>query len=273
MWAFACGIFSVGAPRLDNQWLIVTGLILCGPMVCGASQVVNDWFDRTVDKINQPERPIPSGRVPGRWGLYVAIIWTLLSILVASSLGTIGLVAATVGLMLAWAYSAPPFRLKANGWWGNTAVAACYEGLPWVTGAAIMATAMPHWTVITIALLYSFGAHGIMTLNDFKSIKGDRQLGIRSLPAQLGVDKAARLACAMMMAPQVVVVVLLTLWDHPIHAGAVALLAAVQLILMRRFLRNPTELAVWYSGLGVTLYVLGMMVSAFALRALTGSLI
>ena len=43
------------------------------------------------------------------------------------------------GLALAWVYSAPPVRLKRNGWWGNAAVALCYEGLPWFTGAAVMA--------------------------------------------------------------------------------------------------------------------------------------
>jgi chlorophyll synthase len=266
MWAFACGILSIGSPQLDNYWHILVGLILCGPMVCGASQVVNDWYDRKVDSINQPERPIPSGRVPGRWGLYVAISWTLLSLAVASSLGTLGLVAGLFGLAFAWAYSAPPFRLKTNGWWGNTAVAACYEGLPWITGAAIMATAMPHWHVVFVALLYSVGAHGIMTLNDFKSIVGDTKLGIRSLPVQLGVDKAARLACLLMLLPQLAVITLLFYWQKPFHALAVIALTLIQLWLMRSFLQQPIERARWYSGTGVTLYVLGMMITALALR-------
>lgn len=266
MWAFACGILSIGSPQLDNYWHILVGLILCGPMVCGASQVVNDWYDRKVDSINQPERPIPSGRVPGRWGLYVAISWTLLSLAVASSLGTLGLVAGLFGLAFAWAYSAPPFRLKTNGWWGNTAVAACYEGLPWITGAAIMATAMPHWHVVFVALLYSVGAHGIMTLNDFKSIVGDTKLGIRSLPVQLGVDRAARLACLLMLLPQLAVITLLFYWQKPFHALAVIALTLIQLWLMRSFLQQPIERARWYSGTGVTLYVLGMMITALALR-------
>ena len=48
------------------------------------------------------------------------------------------LVATVIGLVLAWAYSAPPFRLKQNGWWGNAACGFSYEGLAWVTGAAAM---------------------------------------------------------------------------------------------------------------------------------------
>jgi hypothetical protein len=49
------------------------GVCVAGPLVCGASQAVNDWFDRDVDAINEPGAPIPSGRVPGHaWGLGLA---------------------------------------------------------------------------------------------------------------------------------------------------------------------------------------------------------
>ena len=47
------------------------------------------------------------------------------------------------GLALAWVYSAPPIRLKQNGWWGNSAVGLAYEGLPWFTGAAVIAASLP----------------------------------------------------------------------------------------------------------------------------------
>ena len=60
--------------------------------------------------------------------------------------------------------------------------------------------------MLSMAALYSVGAHGIMTLNDFKSVEGDRRTGIGSLPVQLGVERAAQLACVVMAAPQVVVV-------------------------------------------------------------------
>jgi hypothetical protein len=56
-------------------------------LLCASSQAVNDWFDRHVDAINEPNRPIPSGRMPGRWGLYVAVLWTLLSLACAAALG------------------------------------------------------------------------------------------------------------------------------------------------------------------------------------------
>jgi chlorophyll synthase len=269
MWAFGCGVVSSGV-SVDGKWpVIITGVALAGPLVCATSQAVNDWFDRDVDAINEPRRPIPSGRIPGRWGLYIAVAWTLLSLFVAAALGTWVFWAAVAGLALAWAYSAPPLRLKQNGWWGNLACGVCYEGLAWVTGAAVMlAGALPDTRILLLAALYSAGAHGIMTLNDFKSVAGDRQMGVRSLPVRLGVDAAGRVACLAMAVPQAIVVALLFSWDRPWHAAALSVLLGVQLLMMLRFLQQPSERALWFSALGVNFFVLGMLVSAFAVRGL-----
>jgi len=266
VWAFGCGVVSSGAPLPDRWPLALAGLLLAGPLVCGMSQAVNDWFDRHVDAVNEPGRPIPSGRVPGRWGLWIALGWTVLSLLLGLSLGPWAAGATAVGVALAWAYSAPPLRLKRNGWWGNTAVAACYEGLPWITGAAVVAGAAPGGRVLLVAALYSAGAHGIMTLNDFKSVEGDRRFGIGSLPVRLGPERAARVACAAMAAPQAAVVALLLGWGAAWQAGAVLALLLAQVALMARLLRDPRALAPLYNATGVTLYALGMLVCAFALR-------
>jgi chlorophyll synthase len=268
MWAYGCGVVSAGLPLADRWPSLVAGILVAGPLVCGTSQAVNDWYDRQVDAINEPSRPIPSGRVPGNWGLYISVLWTALSLVVATLLGPWGFVAALIGMALAWAYSAPPFRLKRNGWLGNSAVAVCYEGLPWFTGAAVMTATLPDWRIVVIAALYSFGAHGIMTLNDFKSIEGDRRMGIGSLPARLGPERAARLACIVMAAPQFVVVPLLIVWSRPVHAAIVAALLVTQIILMRRLLKAPRERAPWYNATGITAYVAGMLVSAFALAGI-----
>ena len=142
MWAFACGAISSGYSITANWHIMLIGLLLTGPLVCASSQATNDWFDRHVDAINEPNRPIPSGRIPGHWGLYIAIAWSLLSLLIASALGHWGFIATMVALVLAWAYSMPPVRLKQNGWWGNLACGFSYEGLAWITGAALLAGGM-----------------------------------------------------------------------------------------------------------------------------------
>ncbi|MBK1657889.1 chlorophyll synthase ChlG [Paracraurococcus ruber] len=266
IWAYSCGIVSSGQGGAGRWHVIAAGLLIAGPLVCGTSQAINDWYDRHVDAINEPHRPIPSGRIPGDWGFWIAVVWTALSLMVATVLGPWGFGATVVGLALAWAYSAPPLRLKRDGWLGGTACAACYEGLPWITGAAVMAGGAPGLEVLVMAGLYSLGAIGIMTLNDFKAVEGDRRTGINSLPVRLGEERAAQLACALMAAPQVAVVWLLLAWGAPWHAGAIAVSLLAQVALMRVLLADPKAKAPWYNGTGTTLYVLGMLVTAFALR-------
>jgi len=268
MWAFTCGVIASDVELRSNWHLILIGLLLTGPLVCASSQAVNDWFDRHVDAINEPGRPIPSGRLPGRWGLAIAVIWSGLSLIIATGLGPWGFAATVLALMLAWAYSMPPLRLKENGWLGNAACGLSYESLAWITGSAVMmGGVMPASESMVLALLYGIGAHGIMTLNDFKSIAGDRQMGVRSLPVQLGATRAAGLACWTMALPQAIVIGLLFSWGAAGHAIAVLLLLIAQAVMMRWFVRQPIERALFYSGFGVPIYVCGMMVSAFALRS------
>ena len=174
---------------------------------------------------------VPSGRMPGGWGLYVAVSCTVLSLLLS----------------------------KAFGPWG----------LAWVTDAVVMAGGgMPDVQPLILAALYSAGAHGIMTLNDFKSIEGDRRMGIASLPAQLGPRRAALAAAGAMALAQGLVLLLLLDWGRPVHAPAIGALTMAQLWMARRFVAEPVARAVWFSGLGFTLYVIGMLVSACALRGL-----
>ena len=269
MWAYLCGVISSGASPAGQWWLVLLGVLLAGPIVCGMSQAANDWCDRHVDAINEPDRPIPSGRIPGRWGLWIALAMSALSLFVGWQLGPWGFAATVVGVLAAWAYSAEPVRLKRSGWWGPGLVGLSYETLPWVTGAAVLSAGAPRWEVLVVALLYGLGAHGIMTLNDFKALEGDRQMGVNSLPVALGPRRAAQVACAVMAAPQIVVIALLALWDRPQHAAGVALVLLLQFWAMRIMFRDPKAKAPWYNGTGVLLYVSGMMVAAFALRGLS----
>jgi len=269
MWAFACGSITGSEKIVENLPIFFLGLLLTGPLVCASSQAVNDWYDRHVDAINEPNRPIPSGRIPGRWGLYIAVIWSLISLWVGSFLGPIGFLATTLALVLAWFYSMPPIRFKNNGWLGNLACGVSYEGLAWVTGATLLsAGALPSKPSLLLAGLYSASAHGIMTLNDFKAIEGDRQMGVRSLPVQLGAMRAAKVSAVLMLAPQLIVLALLLFWDKSSYAVAIGALMIGQIILLRDFLKRPIEKALFYSGFGVPLLVSGMMVASFSVNSL-----
>ncbi|RJS92077.1 chlorophyll synthase ChlG [Salinisphaera sp. Q1T1-3] len=269
MWAYACGVVSSGMSVIADPLPLVAGVILAGPLLCASSQVINDWQDRHVDAINQPERPIPSGRLSPRLACLLAIALSLASLLLAAALGPWVFGTACVGLFLSWAYSTPPLRLKRDGWYGNAAVALSYEGLAWFAGAAVMSAGFPGSAVLWMALCYSIGAHGIMTLNDFKAVAGDREMGVASLPARYGIRRAARLACLVMAGAQLVVIGLLLAWQLPGYAAAITSLLIAQGGLMRRFMADPVARAPWYNATGTTLYVIGMMITAVAIRGLS----
>ena len=268
MWAYTCGVISSGVSLSDHWGKLLLGVILAGPIVCGMSQAANDWCDRHVDAINEPTRPIPSGRIPGTWGLWIALAMSVLSILVGAFLGLWGFIATLVAVACAWIYSVEPFRLKRSGWWGPGLVGLCYEGLPWFTGAAVALVAFPDAQIVMIAILYALGAHGIMTLNDFKALDGDRQMGVNSLPVTLGPERAARLACGVMAIPQIGVIALLFGWGMPDRALIITGMLVLQFWAMREMMQDPKAKAPWYNATGVLLYVSGMMVTAFALRGI-----
>ncbi len=268
MWAYLCGVVSSGTSP-SGQWvLVILGVILAGPIVCGMSQAANDWCDRHVDAINEPNRPIPSGRIPGRWGLWIALAMSGLSLFVGWQLGPWGFGATVIGVLAAWAYSAEPVRMKRSGWWGPGLVGLSYETLPWFTGAAVLSAGAPRLEVVLVALLYGLGAHGIMTLNDFKALEGDREMGVNSLPVTLGPRRAAQVACLVMTLPQVTVALLLFAWGKPLHAAGVAAVLCLQFWAMTVMFKDPKAKAPWYNGTGVLLYISGMMIAAFALRGL-----
>jgi chlorophyll synthase len=268
MWAYLCGIISAGVSPWSSWPLVLLGVVLAGPVVCGMSQAANDWCDRFVDAVNEPGRPIPSGRIPGRWGLWIALAMSVLALGLGWLLGPWGFAATVVGVLSAWAYSVEPIRLKRSGWWGPGLVGLCYEGLPWFTGAAVLSQGLPSFPVVVMALLYAFGAHGIMTLNDFKALEGDRQHGVRSLPVTLGPEIAARVACTVMALAQALVIALLVIWGRPWHALAVTVLLIAQIRAMKTLLSDPKGKAPWYNATGIAMYVSGMMITAFAIRTL-----
>jgi len=270
MWAYLCGAISTGAAT-SGHWLgLALGIILAGPIVCGMSQAANDWCDRHVDAINEPYRPIPSGRIPGKWGLWIAIFMSGAAAIIGLALGPWGFGATLVAIAAAWAYSAEPVRLKRSGILGPGLVGLSYESLPWFTGAAVLSAGAPSWPIVITALLYGIGAHGIMTLNDFKALEGDRQMGVNSLPVTLGPRRAALVAAWVMAIPQFIVILLMFHWDRPWFGFFITALLLAQIAAMQVLMQNPKERAPWYNATGVSLYVSGMMIAAFGLRGLGG---
>lgn len=264
-WAFLCG--AVASGQLGwSVWPIgrlLLGILMAGPILTGLSQVVNDYCDREVDAINEPHRLIPSGQITLRHVYILTIVLTWISCVIAIMLGRDVALFVGIGLICALSYSLKPLRGKRNGWIGNTLVAISYEGLAWMAGHATFSTLTSQSVVI--ALLYSLGAHGIMTVNDFKSMEGDTRMGIRSIPVQYGKVTAARLVVITMGVAQIGVIVLLLRWGNPVAAAVVGLLLAAQSIPNVRFIRDPEHNEVFFNATAIMLFVWGMLAAAIGL--------
>jgi len=241
------------------------GMFLAGPLLCAFSQVANDWFDREVDRINEPERPTAANALAPSTVLGVAIALGCAALGLAYALGIEVFVLAIGGLVLALAYSAPPLRLKArNGWLANAACAFAYEGFAWIAGAA----SFGHVTqgTVMLASIYSLGSHGLMTLNDFKSYEGDVRLGLRSLPAMLGIPGALRAAFAFIDVFQVAAIAYVAAHRMWIADAVIVLLFVIQLPMQRKLATDPKGLAPWYCASAIPPFVWGMLAAALAVR-------
>ena len=266
MWAFACGVVSTGEDIASNWSVLLRGIILAGPLMCAMSQTMNDYFDREVDAINEPDRPIPAGKISKQASWIITFTLIITGFLVAWSIHPYVMVIAFVGVLMSHAYSGPPIRAKRNGWFGNLIVGFAYEGVAWLTGSFAITQGVPSSESIALAIIFSIGAHGIMTLNDFKSVVGDNIRNVASIPVQLGEKKAAVLASVIMDLAQLVAIgILLAKSAYPTAAIAILLLA-LQIPMQKILIDNPKEKAVWYNAFGTLLYVLSMMVCAIGIR-------
>jgi len=267
MWAIMVGaIGSSGSTwSLSTIGRVLLAMLMAGPLLCAFSQVINDHFDRDVDRINEPLRPTAADRLGGRAVALVAVVLAALALTIAFYLGrTVGYLAIG-GMALAIAYSAPPIRLKArDGWLANTACAFAYEGIAWVAGAATFGTVTQG--TLVLATLFSFGAHGLMTLNDFKSVAGDLQLGLRSIPVMLGPRKAILQAVSFINAFQMLAFVYVAWQGVWLAAAAMSLLLLVQLPMQRKLAADPAKLAPWYCAAAIPPFCWSMLAGALAIR-------
>ncbi len=267
MWAIMVG--AIASP--GSHWDLVTigrillAMVMAGPLLCAFSQVVNDYFDRDVDRINEPNRPTAANMLRTQTIAIVALVLAALALGIAFFLGrTVGELAAA-GMLLALAYSVPPVRLKArNGWLANTACAFSYEGFAWLAGTAAFGAISTGG--IVLAVLFSLGAHGLMTLNDFKSIEGDRQLGLRSIPAMLGEKRALLQAVYFINIFQALAMAFVLSNKGWIEAAVMNLLLVAQLPMQRRLSTDPKRLAPWYCASAIPLFCWSMLAGALALR-------
>ncbi|MEM9002470.1 MAG: chlorophyll synthase ChlG [Cyanobacteria bacterium P01_F01_bin.86] len=273
IWGVVCGAVSSGEYTwtLENVLVVAACMLLSGPLLAGYTQTLNDFYDREIDAINEPYRPIPSGAIPLPRVMAQILILLLAGLAVAYTLDqwaghTFPVVTAIAlgGSFLSYIYSAPPLKLKQNGWLGNYALGASYIALPWWAGHALFGHLT--WTIVLLTLFYSLSGLGIAIVNDFKSVEGDRQLGLKSLPVMFGITTAAWICVLMIDVFQGGIAAYLLAIHQNLYAVLLILLIIPQITFQDMyFLRSPLENDVKYQASAQPFLVLGMLVTALAL--------
>jgi chlorophyll/bacteriochlorophyll a synthase len=272
IWGVVCGAASSGQYTwtLENVLMAATCMLLSGPVMTGYTQIMNDYYDREIDAINEPYRPIPSGaislqqvvtqiRVLLAVGLCLAVV---LDIWAGHHYPAVTMTAIG-GAFLAYIYSAPPLKLKQNGWLGSYALGASYIALPWWAGQALFGKLT--WTIVVLTLFYSLSGLGIAIINDFKSIEGDRKLGLKSLPVMFGIKPAAWICVLMIDLFQGAIAAYLISIHQNFYAVLLILLIIPQITLQDMyFLRDPLKNDVKYQASAQPFLVLGMLVAGLA---------
>jgi len=273
IWGVVCGAASSGAYTwsIEDVLKAATCMLLAGPLMAGYTQTINDFYDREIDAINEPYRPIPSGAisVPQVVAQILILLFSglavacLLDVWVGHKFLTITAIA-IFGAFLAYIYSAPPLKLKQNGWLGNYALGSSYIAIPWWTGHALFGEL--NWTIVILTLIYSMAGLGIAIVNDFKSVEGDEALGLKSLPVMFGVTTAAWICVLTIDIFQAGIAGYLIAIDQKLYATILLLLVIPQITFQDMyFLRDPLNNDVKYQASAQPFLVLGMLVTGLAL--------
>ena len=256
---------------ITNQLAALVCMVMSGPLLAGYTQTINDYYDRDIDAINEPYRPIPSGAIS--LGQVRLQIWVLLLSGLAVAWGLdqwadhdipVLFLLAVGGSLVSYIYSAPPLKLKQNGWLGNYALGASYIALPWWAGQALFGQLT--WATALLTLAYSLAGLGIAVVNDFKSVEGDRALGLQSLPVAFGIGPASWISAGMIDLFQLMMVAVLIAIGQHFAAVLLVLLIVPQITFQDIWLlRDPVAFDVKYQASAQPFLVLGMLVTALAI--------
>ncbi|ASQ91291.1 bacteriochlorophyll c synthase [Prosthecochloris sp. GSB1] len=190
----AGGAMASGAMQatVQDYLLLLAVFLMFGPLGTGFSQSINDYFDHELDRINEPTRPIPSGRLSAAEAAWNSVVVCLLALGIGVALwsyigGTRGLIilgSIVAGLIVAYIYSAPPLKLKKNIITSAPAVGFSYSFITWFSANALFSEIRPE--VYWLSILNFFMAVALIIMNDFKSAEGDKEGGLKSLTVMIG---------------------------------------------------------------------------------------
>ncbi len=224
-----------------RDWaMAMLGALVCGPLGTGFSQSINDYFDRDIDAINDPGRPIPAGLVSLNEARLNWIVLGTATLLVSLVFGNpLITILAVLGIILSVLYSMPPVKLKKHYFLGPPAVGLGYVSMSWLVGHLIFAPLT--WQSVIVAWINGSIASGMLFLNDIKSVEGDRLHGLQSLTVVIGVQKTLIIAFATINLSQALLMGLAFFWGYYWVAAFILLAIVAPIRNQVQLYREPNQ--------------------------------
>ncbi|WP_458206290.1 geranylgeranylglycerol-phosphate geranylgeranyltransferase [Haladaptatus sp. NG-SE-30] len=199
--AFAAGVltfigaFVAGGVFTDPKPVQVAAAVLATWFATGAGNAINDYFDRDIDRINAPERPIPRGAVSPRGALVFSTMLFLGAVVAVLTLPLLALGIAAINLLALVAYTKMFKGLPGVG----NAVVAYLGGSTFLFGSAAVATGDLGAATI-LFLLAALSTFTREVIKDVEDMEGDREEGLNTLPLAIGARPAIAIGAALLVA-------------------------------------------------------------------------
>ena len=220
----------IGQDIVIPPLLILAGVI--GFIVCAFGNIINDLYDIEIDRINNPNRPLPSGRVNKKIIEILAGLFFVSALLFSCRLGALPFFIVLGALLLLFFYAAYLKKIILGNF-----VVALITGLSFILGGLVMKNSFCIW-----ASFFSFFIHfSREIIKDVIDIKGDKSREIRSLPIIFGVKWACNISVMALAILCIIIILPLILKILGLPYLLTVLLSAYPIIIFTilRLLKNP----------------------------------
>lgn len=170
---------SIFLTPLDLVFAFLTGFAMSG-----ASMAINDYYDREIDYVNEPQRPIPSGVITPREAVIITTCLSVIGFATSWMINTQAFGMALLAWVLLMLYSSWG---KRTGFLGNLMVSSCIS-MPFVYGGVITGS---FGNALIFSLLAFLTNTGREITKGIVDVEGDKTLGVRTIAVTQGIKKAA----------------------------------------------------------------------------------
>lgn len=178
----------IGAKIATENFLTlgVFAALIATFLICGAGNVINDYFDYEIDKINNPKRPIPSGKVSLKSAYIYAIALFGIGIVVSTFINVLAFLVALLNSALLYAYA---WKLKRGGFTGNVVVSYLVAS-PFLFGGIAVGGVFVTLLLVLCAAFANVGREIVKDIEDYEGDKGYAE----TLPIKIGFQRSAEIA-------------------------------------------------------------------------------